>query len=187
MEIALNEQRVFVVETYFRTNSYKKVKEAFSDKFSEKAVPSKSSIERNVKKYRNHAMSINRNKENSGRKRSARTVENIEAVRALLERNPRVCARDNGLLTKSSFNRITKRDLKFHPYHMYLDFCEWFSGQNTRFLPNFVISDEANFAMNGVVNTWNVRKYAPKGQPPEDFFYDRNESRKTIMVWGGMW
>ena len=28
-----NEQRVFVVETYYRTNSYKKVKEAFSDKF----------------------------------------------------------------------------------------------------------------------------------------------------------
>ena len=144
------------------------VKEAFSDKFPERAVPSKSTIERNVKKYRNHATSLNRNKKNSGRKRSARTVEKIEAVRALLERNPRVCARDNGLLTKSSFNRITKRDLKFHPYHMYIrhglkdndfqrrfDFCEWFSGKcrNTRFLPNFVISDEANFAMNGVVNT----------------------------------
>ena len=69
-----------------------------------------------------------------------------------------------------------------------LDLCEWFSGKcrKNRFLPNFVISDEANFAMNGVVNTWNVRKYAPKGQPPQDFFYDRNESRKTIMVWGGM-
>ena len=83
-------------------------------------MPSKSTIESNVKKYRNHATSLNRNKENSGRKRSARTVEYIGAVRALLERNPRVCARDNGLLTKSSFNRITKRDLKFHSYHMYI-------------------------------------------------------------------
>ena len=106
-----NEQRVYVVETYFRTNSYEKVKEVFSDKFRERAVPSISTIERNVKKYRNHATSLNRNKENSGRRWSTRTVENIEAVRALLERNPRVCARDNGLLTKSSFNRITKRDL----------------------------------------------------------------------------
>ena len=96
------------------------VKEAFLDKFPERAVPSKSTIERNVKKYRNHATSLNRNKENSGRKRSARTVENIEAVRALLEHNPRVCARDDGLLTKSSFNRITKRDPKFQPYHMYI-------------------------------------------------------------------
>ena len=41
-----NEPRVFVVETYFRTNSYKKVKEAFSDKFPEKAVPSKSTKEK---------------------------------------------------------------------------------------------------------------------------------------------
>ena len=69
-----------------------------------------------------------------------------------------------------------------------LGFCEWFSGKcrKNRFLPNFVISDEANFAMNGVVNTWNVSEYALKGQPPEDFLYDRNESRETIMVWGGM-
>ena len=141
-----NEQRVFVVETYFRPNSYKKVKEAFSDKFPERAVPSKSTIERNVKKYRNHTTSLNRNKENSGRRRSARTVECIEAVSSL-ERNPRVCTRDNGLLTKSSFGRIAKRGLKFHPYHMYirhelkdndfqrrLDFCELFSGKcrNTR-------------------------------------------------------
>ena len=139
-----NEQCVFVVETYFRTNSYKNVKEAFSDKFPERAVPSKSTIDRNVKKYRNHATSLNRNKENSGR-RSARTAENIGVVRALLERNPRVCARDNVLLTKSSFNRITKRDLKFHPYHMYirhelkdnnfqrrLDFCESGKCRNTR-------------------------------------------------------
>ena len=33
-----NEQRVFVVETYFRTNSYKKVKEAFSDKSPVKSL-----------------------------------------------------------------------------------------------------------------------------------------------------
>ena len=66
-----------------------------------------------------------------------------------------------------------------------LYFCEWFSGRDTRFLPNFVISDEANFATNGVVNTWNVREYGPKGQPAAEFFYNRNESRKT--VWGGMW
>ena len=72
------EQRVFVVETYFRTNSYKKVKEAFPGKFPERVVPSKSTIERNVKKYRNHATSLNRNKENSGRKRSARTAKTLK-------------------------------------------------------------------------------------------------------------
>ena len=33
-----NEQRVFVVETYFRTNSYKKVKETFPDKFPRESL-----------------------------------------------------------------------------------------------------------------------------------------------------
>ena len=64
-----------------------------------------------------------------------------------------------------------RHQLKDKDFQRRLDCCEWFSGKcrNTRFLPNFGISDEANFAMNGVVNTWNVREYAPKGQPPEDF------------------
>ena len=34
-------------------------------------------------------------------------------------------------------------------------------------MANFVIGDEAVFALNGVVNTHNVREYAPKGHPPD--------------------
>ena len=82
-----NEQRVFFVETYFRTNIYKKVKEAFSDKIPEIAVPSKSTLERNVKIHRNYGTSLNRNKETSGT--SAQTGENIEAQsQSLCQRQP---------------------------------------------------------------------------------------------------
>ena len=34
------------------------------------------------------------------------------------------------------------------------------------FLPNLLITDEATFAMNGELNTQNVRQYTPKGHPP---------------------
>ena len=51
---------------------------------------------------------------------------------------------------------------------------------------NFLIGDEAGFAMNGLVNTQNVREYAPRGQPPQNFYYVRNESRQRLTVWVGL-
>ena len=52
-------------------------------------------------------------------------------------------------------------------------FCRWLldKSRERRFMYNFLIGDEAGFAMNGLVNTQNVREYAreyaPRGQPPE--------------------
>ena len=68
-----------------------------------------------------------------------------------------------------------------------IQFCQWLLNKcrDRRFLHNFLIGDEAGFAMNGSVNTQNVREYAPKGQPP-DFFYQRNECRTRITVWVGL-
>ena len=40
-------------------------------------------------------------------------------------------------------------------------------------------------SMNGAVNTWNVREYAPKEQVPE-FIYERNHSREKITAWAGL-
>ena len=87
-------------------------------------------------------------------------------------------------------------DLRWHPYKMQLPhhlkagdfarrthFCEWCNEQlrNPRFVFNLVIGDEAGFAMNGKVNTQNVRKYAPRGNQPE-FTYDVNESREKVCA-----
>ena len=190
MEQLSNNQRLSVVETYFRTNSFKLVREEFSLRFPDRRAPSKSTIQRNVEKYRTHATSLNRNMGNSGAPTMVRTPETIDAVRQLLQENPHTCARGNGLVSKSTFNRITKIDLRFHPYQMKirhelmendfqqrLAFCEWFPQRCThrRFLPNLMISDECSFAMNGVVNTRNVRVYAPQGHPP-GFYYEQNNS-----------
>ena len=56
------EQCVFVVEIYHRTKSFLKVKEAFYEQYPDTEVPSKSTMQRNVKKYHDHGTSLNRNK-----------------------------------------------------------------------------------------------------------------------------
>ena len=165
-------------------------------------IPSKSTIWRNVQKYLSSGTSHNRNKGNSGRRRVARSEENVAAVRNLLEENPEnVSARRNGLgISRSSFNRITKFELRWHPYRIHIRhsllqtdfprrvrFSEWWIRQCQRvhFTANVVIGDEAGFMMNGKVNTHNIRRYAPKGDPPA-FNFDRNDSRAKLTVWVGL-
>jgi hypothetical protein len=96
------------------------VQNAFRARFPDRNLPHKSTILRNFEKYSIEGTTSNLNKGNSGRRRTARSEENVAAVRALLEQNPRnVSARRNPIeITSASFNRITRLDLKWHPYRM---------------------------------------------------------------------
>ncbi len=91
------EQRVFIVLNYTQTQSSTMVQNAFQARFPGRNPPAPSPILRNVQKYLNAGRSLNLNKGNSGRRRSIRTAENIEAVRDLLQQNPHVSARRNPL------------------------------------------------------------------------------------------
>ena len=197
------EQRIFVVLTYWETKSYVATNRLFRQRFPDREPPAKHTIYKNVKKYLEKGMSLNTNKNNSGRRRMALTPENVARVRELLlaEREGISCRRNALGLTKSTFNRIVQLDLQFHPYKMkvrhelkqadyarQITYCQWFlekTRNNRAFLPSLIIGDEAGFSMNGLVNTHNVRCYAPRGQNPE-LFYDRNECRMTLMVWAGL-
>ena len=60
---------------------------------------------------------LNLNKGNSGRTRSIQTAANIEAVRDVLQQNPHVSARRNFVpIFSTSFTRITRLEIKWHPY-----------------------------------------------------------------------
>ena len=104
-------------------------------------------------------------------------------------------------MTKSTFSRITTKDLKWHPFKIHVvhemqagdyarrvQFCRWFSARahNVRFLSNIIIGDEAIFCMNGSVTTQNVRCYAPKGNQPEFKFEKKNQNRAKLHVWVGL-
>ena len=197
------------VRNYHETRSFQAVRDAFRINFPNLNPPSISTIQRNVKKYNEEGTSKNLNKGRSGRVRTTRDAQAINNVRLALQayqpkqpQQPHITARRNPFgISKSSFNRITKTDIKWHPYKIRvvhelkpgdyarrLRFCNWFSqrAQNIRFMSNIVIGDEAVFSMDGTVNTQNVRCYAPKGQPPNEFKFEKSMSREKLHVWVGL-
>ena len=196
------EQRVFVVENYHQSQrSLATVKQRFQARFPNRNPPTSRTILLNVRKYSNHGTSLNLNKGNSGRRVTVRDQATINQVRQSLEANhgQNITCRRNGLnLSPTTFHKIVSKDLKWHPYKIHIsqglkpddynrryNFCAWFINQcrNPRFLANFVIGDEASFAMNGTVSTQNVRCYAPKGEAP-NFRFEKNDCREKITGMG---
>ncbi|KAF2346763.1 Protein of unknown function DUF4817 [Trinorchestia longiramus] len=193
------EQRIFIVVNFLDSNSIQHVQELFQERFPERNSPSKLTIWKNVRKYKTEGTSLNLNKGRSGRKSTERAPENVEIVHQALLANPDISSRKNRLgKSKSTFNRIVKLELKWHPYKMHmrhklldtglprrLNFAQWFLEKNDQFIEDIVIGDEAAFYLNGKVNSHNVRRFAPKNNPP-DFNYDVEISREKVSIWVGL-
>ena len=128
--------------------------------------------------------------------------ERRKILRQLERCSRKISARRNPIdISSSSFNRITKFELRWHPYKMHvrhqllptdlprrLHFAEWFVERCRRrpnFLESLIVRDKAAFAMNGEVCTHNVRQYAQKGHPPE-FNFERNASREKLHIWAAI-
>jgi hypothetical protein len=76
------EQRVFIVLHYTQTANTAAVQNAFRARFPDRNPPHKTTILRNFEKYSIEGTSSNLNKGNSGRRRTARSAENVAAVKA---------------------------------------------------------------------------------------------------------
>ena len=190
-----------MVDTYLQTGSYNHVIREFGRAYPNDRAPSKQVISYNVRKFRTHGTTHNRNAFNCGRLRTARSEENAAMLRAALQENGRITSRRNGLnLSQSTFSRLTRFDLNLYPYRMRrrhqlkdtdlprrIRFGEWLLNQfrDPNFLNKIVIGDEAIFTMNGSVNTHNIIEYAPRGEPP-NFTYDIPSSREKVTVWAGL-
>ena len=198
------DQRVWVCLEMARVNNALQVRRLWANQFPGVQPPTARTIRQNYRKYRTHGTSLNRNQNNSGRRRTARSVQNIRRVRRSLQRNGNVTSRRNGLnLSRSSFNRIVRLDIHFFPYVLIkrqalrpqdpaarLVFCRWFTQQcniNPVFLQNVVTSDEAIFSLNSEVNTRNVVRYAPYGDGhPPDHYIEHVQGADQLMVWVGL-
>lgn len=190
-----------MVLKYHETRSPTEVIRLFQIEFPNRRPPFRHTITRNYEKYLDSGTSRNLNSGHSGRLRTARSQLNIAQVRRALQRDPTISARRNPLpnISRASFNRITRLDLQWHPYVMErrhslrpgdlprrVQFCQWLTNRQPRFLSDVLIGDEATFPMNAKVNTRNVRCYAPRGNAPQDFNYDRPDSREKVVVWVGL-
>ena len=196
-------ERTFIVKTFYKTGSLQQTRNQFRERFAERQNLALSTIWYNVRKFEQNGTSLNRNKGNSGRCRTGRSVENIELVRNRLAEHPTgTSARRNGVgIPSATFNRITRLDLRQHPYRTHvrhellphdfqrrLNFARWLierCRRNENFLRNFVVGDEATFCMNGQVNSRNVQVYAPAESSPA-FNYDVSCSQQKWTVWLGL-
>ena len=92
----------FCCRILFDRKSYIAVQAAFQQQFNQRP-PCKKSIQQKVTKHRSHGTSLNRNKGNSGSRRTACSEEDIKAVRNILENNPkmtRICIEKYGRLVE---------------------------------------------------------------------------------------
>ena len=198
------------------------IKVEFQQKHPGVAVPHRDTIKNIHKKQMKYFTTHNLNSKtspgetHSGRPRTVRTPENLEAEKNVLDRDgakelddpvasPVSSARKNVLgFGKSSWSRIAQ-DLKYHPFKMVRtqllkpqDFnrrmlmCQHLVRLTDQQLLNFCFSDEATFCLDGEVNTQNVRRYAPlkahhdNGGRPEHFVRRTTNYPAKTMVFLGL-
>ena len=111
------EQRVWVCIEYARVANVQEVLRRWPNYWCNIPTPSKETVIKTYRKFVGEGTCHNLNKLRSGRRRTARTGENIELVRRSLLQNGKRSSRRNGLgLSRRTFQRIVKLDIKFHPY-----------------------------------------------------------------------
>ena len=110
------QQRIFFVRSFDTSNNVTGVVRAYQEHFQGRSV-SRVTVRRTIAKFCSHGTILNRNKGNSGRLVTKRTPENIQLVHQQIEEHEGVSTRRNELdLSRSTIQRIIKKDLKYYPY-----------------------------------------------------------------------
>ena len=112
------EQTTLIVLKFNKTGSIPRVRREFEGSSqSEFHQIRKRFYSRFISLANNDGAILNRNKGNSGRKRTQRTPENIAVVRNIIEEDHQSSVRRNeSNLHRSCFHRILKQDLHYHLY-----------------------------------------------------------------------
>ena len=165
-------QRVFIVETIARKNIYRKFARRFRQKYPDSPVPTKSCVNRLLKKWRATGSVSDKKKQS---KRTVLTELKVQDIQARLQISPRKSlrrlAQETGVSLGSA--RTATKLIKFRPYKVTvvhelkqpdhaarIRFCNWLL-QNVHdgiVDPQLLfMTDEAWFHVGGHVNAQNVR------------------------------
>ena len=174
------QEKTFCVETYFETKSFCAVQRSFRRKFQCRHYPDKRLIHRWTQKFREHGTVLNLNAKGkrgtySGRPKSARSQENIDAIRNSVSRSPRKSLRRRSQelgINRDSIRRIVVKDLQLYRCMIQIKhkltqadrekrvaMCRWFCDkvdENRDFLDDLWFSDEAHFLLSVHVNSKNI-------------------------------
>uniref|UniRef100_UPI00358E2E41 uncharacterized protein n=1 Tax=Myxine glutinosa TaxID=7769 RepID=UPI00358E2E41 len=172
------EEKLFCVTTYLETKSFKTVQAKFRRKFNFNNYPQKNQVYRWAHTFQATGSVNNLNKKaetpSSGRKLTARSPDNVNAVRPSVGRSPKRSIRRRSQeqgLSRASVQRILIKDLQLYPYKIQIKhkltpadmakrvvMCRWFENkieEDPDFLDDVWFSDEAHFLLCGHVNSKN--------------------------------
>lgn len=173
-----SEQRLQIIKIYYQnSSSVIATLRAMTPIFGRRNRPTRRSIERLVAKFESTYSLLN--VPVPKRARSARSEENIAAVRASVAEQPKqsIPRRSQELgISQTSLWRILRKDLGLHPYKIVLtqelkpndhllrrNFTNWALQKmemEDDFHRKIILSDEAHFWLNGFVNKQNCRIWA---------------------------
>lgn len=176
-------ERTFLIEAYFRTGrlindrwlySYDDCKEQFSVQYPNTHVPSKSTINSLIHRFRTFGAVTDRKRPGTAKKLSAQEIENI---RTRIVHSPKKSLRRLSAETGVSLgtcHNVVRKTLKFFPYRVTvmhellpadyqkrIQYCNWFQQHMTDNMLNCTyFSDEAWFHLSGYVNSQNNRMWS---------------------------
>ena len=109
-----------MVEAFIDTQDAYDSKRTFQRRCPSRNPPSVRTIRCNDHKCLIDGTSKNRNKNNARRHHNASTLQNIAAILRDIQRNQSVSSRKyNAPVSKTTFNKITRNDLNFHPHQVH--------------------------------------------------------------------
>ena len=197
-------EKMFVCNLKIAGEKYPNICKLFTEKFG-KSPPNRQGANKMVQKLRNKFTVHDLRKGRSGRKFTVRTPANIASVRRSLERaatrapgvpGPSARRHDQDI-KKSSFNNITKKDLKLKPYKILrlhqvtnqqttarLKMGRLLARKPNSWFENLCVSDEAWFTLSGhVFNRQNTVCYSPAGEGvPDQWVSQATQSQEKVMV-----
>lgn len=191
------QHRGFAVRAYFENNkSVIATQRAFRRQFNiprNNAVPNANTIRTWARQLEETGSTLRRR--THGRRRTVRTPENVELVRAAFVQSPRRSSRKHAValgMSDRSLRRILHFDLQFHPYKIMMaqeltvadyakrrELCE----QMLARIPPaavFFSSDEAHFHLSGAVNKQNFRYWAENNPR---IIHERPLHSPKLTVW----
>lgn len=198
---SLQERLVIIQKFYENRRSFVNTFRALRENYGQNNRPSVLAIRRIVEKFESNFTL--HDVKTPVRRRNARTVENIAAVRASVAEDPNLSiprrAQELGL-KKTSTWRILQKDLNLHPYKIVLtqelkpldhrrrrEFAAWSLEQLERdrnFAKKIIFSDEAHFWLSGYVNKQNCRFWC-ENNPQQ--IHEKPLHPLKVTVWCGLW
>lgn len=195
-------ERLDIIQKFYQNNrSFIQTQRSLRENYGLNNRPSVLAIRRIVDNFeRNYTLHVTRP---PIRRRTARSEENIDAVRASVAEVPNLSIprRSQELhLSQTTTWRILRKDLGLHPYKIVLTqelkpldhqkrrlFADWTLEQlevDPNFAKKIIFSDEAHFWLNGFVNKQNCRFWC-ENNPQE--IHEKPLHPEKVTVWCGLW